>query len=214
MPKPSNPKIYYIVNIDKLRPIARDRFLWSDVESRSRNVSGTPIGMSKIKERRLRLPVKCHMGTTVGEYVPFYYCPRSVMLYIIYMGNSPELMYKGGQEPIVHLEFNLNKVVEWANTNRRRWAIALSNAGAVYTEFRNDLAGLDEINWEAIKNNDFRSRDVKEAKQAEFMVHKSVPWNLVERIGVCSVAMQKATQEMLNLFEHRPTVEVLRDWYY
>ncbi len=49
------------------------------------------------------MEVKCHPGTKVGEYVPFYFCPRSVMLYILYMGNHPELGYRGGQAPIVHL---------------------------------------------------------------------------------------------------------------
>ena len=92
--------------------------------------------MSSIKQRRLSLPVKCHPGNCVGDYVPFYFCPRSVMLYLIYRGNHPELTYRGGQGPIIHLEADLSAVVAWANENGRRWAFTLSNAGAVYTQFR------------------------------------------------------------------------------
>jgi ssDNA thymidine ADP-ribosyltransferase, DarT len=33
--------------------------------------------MSTIKQRRLALPVTCHANDHVGDYVPFYFCPRS-----------------------------------------------------------------------------------------------------------------------------------------
>ncbi len=89
------------------------------------------IGMSEIKRRRLEeIEVTCYPGTKVGEYVPFYFCPRSVMLYLIYRGNHPNLDYREGQETIVHLEANFYKVVEWANKNSVRWVFSLSNAGA------------------------------------------------------------------------------------
>jgi hypothetical protein len=40
-----------------------------------------------------------------------------------------DLAYRGGQAPIVHLELDMNGVIEWANGEGRRWAFALSNAG-------------------------------------------------------------------------------------
>ena len=74
--------------------------------------------MSTIKRRRLELPVDCHPGTSVGEFVPFYFCPRSIMLYLLIRGNHPELHYQGGQEPILHLVADLYEVVEWANKHQ------------------------------------------------------------------------------------------------
>ena len=67
--------------------------------------------MSEIKQRRLTNPVKCRPGLSVGECVPFYFCPRSVMLYVIHMANHPELKYRGGQGAIVHLEAGLYEAV-------------------------------------------------------------------------------------------------------
>lgn len=93
------------------------------------------IGMSNIKRRRLALPVRCHPGDRVGDYVPFYFCPRSVMLFVIYCANARELTYRGGQGPIVHLEADLRAVIAWAEEAGRRWAFTLSNAGANYAEF-------------------------------------------------------------------------------
>ena len=99
------------------------------------------------------LPVRCHPGDTVGQYVPFYFCSRSVMLYLLHRGNHPEVNYCGGQEPIVHLEADLRTVVDWAQAHGRRWAFTLSNAGAYYAEFRDSLEALDEIRWDAVMSN-------------------------------------------------------------
>ncbi len=39
--------------------------------------------MTEIKRRRLfEIDVQCHPDTMVGDYVPFYFCPRSIMLFI------------------------------------------------------------------------------------------------------------------------------------
>ena len=43
--------------------------------------------------------MKCYPDNFVGEYVPFNFCPRSVMLYILHMGNAEGLTYHGGQGP-------------------------------------------------------------------------------------------------------------------
>jgi len=175
---------------------------------------GTVIGMGGIKQRRLGLPVACHPGAKVGDFVPFYFCFRSIMLYVIHCANHPELAYRGGQQPILHLEADLRAAVAWAEANGRRWAFSLSNAGATYTQFRTGLDRLEEIDWDAVAATDFRAADVKEAKQAEFLVEGSLPWGLVERIGVHSRGIAPRVAAAMEGAAHRPLVEVRRDWYY
>jgi ssDNA thymidine ADP-ribosyltransferase, DarT len=213
-PPPSQPKIYHIVHVDKLTSIIADGCLWSDAIMARRIGVGTVIGMSSIKQRRLTLPVDCHPGDPVGDYVPFYFCPRSIMLYVIHCANHPELAYRGGQGPIIHLEADLHGVVAWADANGRRWAFSLSNAGAFYAQFRSRLTQLDEVNWPAVAATDFRPADVKEGKQAEFLVHQSFPWELVERIGVLSQGVAQQVANAMQGSVHRPRVEIRRDWYY
>ena len=213
MPVPANPKIYHIVHVDNLASIITDGGLWSDAVMVQRQ-GGTVIGMGSIKQRRLQLPVICHPGTHVGDYVPFYFCSRSIMLYVIYCANHAELAYKGGQQPIVHLEADLSKVVAWAAANGQRWAISLSNAGAVYTQFRTGMDKLNEINWGAVAASDFRPADVKEGKQAEFLMQQSFPWHLVERIGVHSQPIVPRVATAMQGAAHRPVLEIKRDWYY
>ena len=97
MPMPLNPKIYHIVHVDRLDSIIRTGNLLSDAAIVSLPATGTTIGMGSIKQRRLtELTLNSQPGLYVGECVPFYFCPRSIMLYLIYQANHPELDYKGG----------------------------------------------------------------------------------------------------------------------
>jgi hypothetical protein len=171
------------------------------------------IGMSSIKEARLTLPVKCHDGDFVGDYVPFYLCPRSVMLYVIYKANHPDLTYRGGQEPIVHLEADLHGVVAWATSEHRKWAFTLSNARAQYAEFRSTLSDLGDINWAAVAAVDWQASETKEGKQAEFLVHEWFPITLVGRVGVATSAVK---ERVLEAFKdvNPPPIVVKPDWYY
>lgn len=171
--------------------------------------------MSEIKRRRLEvLRVKCYSDDFVGEYVPFYFCPRSIMLYILHRANHPELTYRGGQGSIVHLEADLREAVTWADGEDKHWAFSLSNAGAYYTEFRNDLAQLDEVDWAAVANNNFSSQEVKEGKQAEFLVYERFPWQLIRTVGVHSASVRDRVLAAFESSEHRPPVVVRREWYF
>lgn len=214
MPPPAQPRLYHITHIGNLPAILAAGGLKSDAALVAEGGPPSSIGMGNIKQRRLALPVKCHPGDMVGGYVPFYFCPRSIMLYLIHCANHPELAYRGGQGPILHLEADLNEAVAWAEANARRWAFSLSNAGAYYTEFRSQLAQLDEVDWAAVAATDFRSAQVKEGKQAEFLVQDFFPWQLVRRIGVIDVRVYGEVSRALEGAEHRPEVEVRREWYF
>ena len=109
--------------------------LLADSEA-ARGRAPTRIGMSEVVARRKNLPVPCHPNTCVGDYVPFHFCPRSVMLYVIWRGNHPSLTYSAGQVPIVHLEADLHTVVGWANSRHVPWAFTLGNAAESRAEFR------------------------------------------------------------------------------
>ena len=219
MPPPAQPKIYHIVHIDRLASIIADNRLHCDATMVNRQGAGTRIGMDEIKRRRLEeLKLSSRPGLRVGQCVPFYFCPRSVMLYILWQANHPGLTYRGGQGPIVHLEADLNATVAWADREARRWAFTLSNAGAHYFEDRCQLAQLPEINWDAVQANRWAglgvAASIKEGKQAEFLLERDFPWNLVERIGVYSPGVARQAADALSGGEHRPRVEIRRDWYY
>lgn len=210
--------LYHIVHIDKLPSIMAEGFLWSDFETRQKAMPGTVVGMQHIKDRRLSKPLSSHPSLNVGACVPFYFCPRSVMLYLLHRGNMEGVTYRGGQQPIVHLAIEMNDLVAWANDNNLRWAFTLSNAGSNYFEDRNDLSQLDEINWDAVKTNRWSgngvSREIKEAKQAEFLVERCMPWELVKGIGVHSQVIGAEVTRLIAGHQHRPQIGNRPMWYY
>jgi hypothetical protein len=89
---PAQPKIYHITHVDNLASIVAAGCIESDGRRVGQGGGQTFIGMTEIKRRRLfDNEVQCHRGTKVGYYVPFYFCPRSIMLYILHMGNHPDI---------------------------------------------------------------------------------------------------------------------------
>ena len=213
MTTPDKPRIYHIVHVDRLPSILTEDRLWCDSEIVRRQPPGTSIGMGGIKHRRLsELTLASHPDLHVGDCVPFYFCPRSIMLYVIHQANHPELNYTGGQTPIIHFEADLRQTVRWAEEQGLRWAFTLSNAGARYFEDRCDLRQLGEIDWPAVDAEDWRQ--CKEGKQAEFLIEHQFPWNLVSRIGVYSQQIAQRVSGALRSSYHKPLVLVKREWYY
>jgi hypothetical protein len=212
---PARPKIYHITHIDNLPSIATGVGLVSDAKRLASGLACSLVGMSTIKQRRLsQIAVPCHPGTTVGQYVPFYFCPRSIMLFILHRGNHPEVSYKGGQQPIVHLQADLRTVIQWANANTVRWAFSSGNAGAYVTTFHNHPSQLSAIDWDAVAATDFRDPKVKEGKQAEFLLYERFPWSLIEKIGTLNGTIVTSVKTALGNAGHQPTVAVEPGWYF
>src|SRR5262249_31072572 len=128
--------------------------------------------------------------------------------------NSPCLNYLEGQGPIVHLQADLQATVQWATENDIRWAFSNVNAGARYASFYASLDRLDEVNWGAVSATDFRKAEIKEGKQAEFLVFEWFPWNLIEVVGVMGEGVMGQVQASLAAAEYKPAVVVERAWYY
>lgn len=213
MTVPAYPKIYHIVHWDRLPSIIEQDCLWSHAEVDKRALPGTTIGYEHVKALRKKARfVSCHAELQVGECVPFNFCPRSVMLYVLYRHNSEYLTYLDGEEPIVHLEADLFSVVAWANSNGRRWAFTTSNAAEMICDSYCDLQYLDLVNWDAVHANKWPQ--VSGSKQAEFLIERNFPWSLVERIGIHQNADHRNILNIIAKADHRPQVEIMRGWYY
>jgi hypothetical protein len=209
---PTNPKIYHILHVDKLQSIINSGGLFSDAEVIKQGLGGTTIGMNTIKQRRLtELTLETHPTLYVGQCVPFYFCPRSVMLYMMHV-NSTELTYQGGQDSIIHLEINFDKAIQWADENSKRWAFTNSNAGSRYFEDTNDISNISKLDWNTINDNYWMGK--QDTKQAEFLCEDSFPWELVDRIGVNTMGTYEQVQTLLQSSNVKPKLEIIKSWYY
>ena len=97
-----------------------------------------------------------------------------------------------------------------AEAARLHWAFTLSNAAGSHAEFRFRLGDLSDVNWDAVMARQWRG--LKDPKQAEFLVHRYVPWSLIERIGVMNRRVEQRVSEITAGTAIR--VEALPEWYY
>jgi len=201
---PSNPLIYHITHVENLASIIAHGCLWSDSERIAKNLLTTNIGYSHIKERRLKRTVK--MGGNLGDYVPFNFCPRSVMLFVVSKGHSD---YVGGEDGIVHLVSSVNT----ATALGKRWAFTDRHADLCYALYFTSRDELHEVDWNVMPSRQWGGNDeVKARRQAEFLVYGSFPWSAVERIGVKSNAVATKVRNIVN--GDTPPVIVESSWYY
>jgi hypothetical protein len=200
--QPIKPKIYHITHVDNLPGIVEDGFIWCDSEM-LRRPSGKVIGFDSIKRRRLHENSPAtHPHLHVGDFTPFYFCPRSVMLYAI----------RGQQYSIVHIEADLCKAVAWADSCGTPWCFTTGNAGACLFFAYSDLDRLNLIDWQAVEARYWGN--CKSGKQAEFLFGDGFPWRLIERIGVYSIQVQSQVLSVIPDWAYHPRIEVVSDWYY
>ena len=199
------------MHLDRLASIINDGYLWSCSQVQQSQLAGSNIGMDKIKQRRLTTKLTSYPNLTVGECVPFYFCSRSVMLYLFYKNNHVELGYHDGQQPIVHLVANLQKVVSWAEQYNKNWVFTTSNAGSFYFDDYNSLQYLDKIDWQAVTTRVWRA--CQDKKQAEFLVENKFPWQLIDFIGVYAESQLQQVQQLLTETK-QPTLQIKQNWYY
>lgn len=170
--------------------------------------------MSRIKQRRLEeIVVPPHPGTHVGDYVPFDFCPRSVMLYVIHRGNDADLSYRGGQWPVLRALGGRDAGHRLGRGRGRPWALS-SDPGNRLAEFSARRQDLDRLDRTAIESLDFRDRAVKEAKQAEFLIHDRLPFEFIDKIGAATDTVRGQALEILAASGYEPNVETTPTWYY
>lgn len=143
--------------------------------------------------------------------MPFYFCPRSVMLYVIHK-NPQYLPYAGGQDPIIHLQAYLHEAIEWAEESSLHWAFTAINAASSAAEDWHSLDELHRINWDAVSLHQWRGQ--QDSKQAEFLVEKRFPVSLIRSVVVRTPQIVAQVEEILNNASAQIPVSHKPNWYY
>jgi len=85
---PSPVRLYHFTHVRNL-PSILARGLESDTAVRGTRKLSVEAGDPEIKQRRRSRAVSVPPGGVVGDYVPFYFAPRSPMLYKLTRGGVP-----------------------------------------------------------------------------------------------------------------------------
>ncbi len=170
------------------------------------------IAHEHIKERRRRRLVTVGPNGTLADYAPFYFAPRSPMLFVIHKNGVDG--YTDGQNPIVHLVVYIDDIVK----DGRPFVFTDGHAQMAVSGQYTDLNDLEKIDWELMDSrwwndtNEYPNR--KQKRQAEVLVHRLCPWELISEIGVINAAMAGRVAEALSQAPRLPKITIRREWYY
>jgi len=204
-----NTPLFHITDVENLTGITANGGLLSDQRLVASGGPQVGIGYDHIKQRRMtQTRIPCAGNRFVGEFVPFYFCPRSPMLFVVNKGGTGRP--PGCQRTILHLVTSVADAIAVGNA----WVYSDGNAGASYPSFYDEIEELDsKLSWPAI-NERANWSPVRTEKQAEFLVADTYPWNSIHGIGCYEEAVAQRVTGFLQGVQHRPIVTVRRDWYY
>ncbi|MBO4700917.1 MAG: DUF4433 domain-containing protein [Alphaproteobacteria bacterium] len=220
--------VFHFTAFRNLKSILQSKALKSKLVLRREKIVPINIACNNIQDKRARTLV----GTgdrTLHDYVPFYFAPRSPMLYSVVGKNVPEAE-ETNQNNFIYF---VTDILNLLNTDFR---FTDYQAVSAYATFYDNQTDLDKICWELIhekphlpvahspfpgyckyfQNSDTEEKYVKrkEARQAEFLVFESVPLGKITLIVVKNEKMKNSVENMLHEFGIKIKVEIREDWYF
>ena len=174
----------------------------------------TPISIAYegIQQRRSEIEIPIPPYGILHDYIPFYFAPRSPMLYAIHKGMI--LGYSGRQEDIIYLVSSVQIIV----SNNIPFVFTDGHAIMRLSEFYNQSCDLDKIDWQIMKetywNDNEQDGDRKRRRQAEFLVKDSFPIRLLKGIAVKDKESESDIRKILEPYGILPPIRVKYDWYY
>jgi hypothetical protein len=202
--------IVHFTHVSNLPAMLAAGCIKSDELVRAEAIGINECGNVEIKQRRRGRRVPMAPEGLVSEYVPFYFAPRSPMLYSIYRGNVPT--YSEGQEPLVYLWSRLSSV----EMNGLTWTASDGNCASDLTLYSDSWATTETmVDWplmgQTYWNNTTEDGDRMRRRMAEFLVYQRFPLAAVNGIVVKSEQMAVYVR---SLTANRWNVEVKPGWYY
>lgn len=211
--RPFPTPIVHFTHVDHVATIA-SRGLVADNTARAEGLLTVEVGSHQIKERRRQRGVPIEPGGVVADYVPFYYAPRSPMMFVIDRGGVPT--YTEGCDSLVYLVTTVERIRELAVPT----LFTDRNAVLAVTEFSDDVEALGElIDWTLMKSQMWSNTpdepDRKERRMAECLAHLRVPWAAIAEVVTRTPACASAARSALTSVGTITTPVIVRPgWYF
>ena len=205
--------IYHFTHINNLESILNSGKLIANSILKQQQIKYLDIAHENIQNRRASTPVPCSAGGVLHDYVPFYFAPRSPMLYAIHKGGVAG--YQAGQNSVIYLVADVEIIADMGLD----FAFTDGHAVMGYAGFYHELEALeDAIDWELMKSKYWfdtpEDPNRKFRRQAEFLVHQFCPGNAIIEIGVINQNIQAQVCQLLRTFNTDRLVKIEPQWYY
>jgi len=224
MPAPRPTRLFHITAIANLPEIFNVNALLSKNIGALVGIDYQNIAHSGAQGARALRAVPNPPGGVVHDFVPFYFAPRSPMLYAINRGAVQNCQWR--QDDIVYFETTIEAVTAQGND----FVYYDRNATLAFSVAYTDLSKLDQVvAWDILteqpqkdgycqywqsKPDHPRYADRMERRQAEFLVKDQVPLSQITRLGVVNSLKQAEVQALTTRFGLYLPVNVMPDWYF
>ncbi len=170
------------------------------------------IGNPELIERRARRKVPVAPGGNLSDYVPFYFTPRSPMLYNIKTGWNG--LQQVSMSDIVVLSTSMQKVM----ASGVEVLVADRHAYLKAAQFSSGSAGLGQLDWNRLRTSDFtkdhENPEPFERYQAEALVHLHLSIETIERIVCYGPEQESSLHDIVQSAATSVNVEVHREWFF
>ncbi|KWV31200.1 type II toxin-antitoxin system toxin DNA ADP-ribosyl transferase DarT [Micromonospora rifamycinica] len=208
--------IMHFTHVDNLPAILETGRIIADSAVGGRLV--TEVGSVDIKASRRSRLVTCPPGGFVADYVPFYFAPRSPMMYRIARDHQAGKigLYPDGDDPLVYLVSSVDRVHQAGLP----WVVSDGNCASVLTRFSGSLDDLvSMVDWPLMReiswNNIPEDQDRMRRRMAELLVPREFPLELLAGYSVRTRARETQLRRLLRSAGIiNPYVAVRPDWYY
>ena len=171
-----------------------------------------PIGFPTLIHYREERAVPVAPGGSLADYVPFYFWPKSPMLYVIHLGNDQEVI-QTPQEEIVYLVSSFEQLQHCGC----RFVFTDRHAMLDYANFYTNPGEIDQLRWEIIKSDQWGRQygtERREMKQAECLVFKHIPVDVIIGIAVKNDTMFEKVNDLLSELDNIPAVKIKSNFYF
>jgi hypothetical protein len=170
------------------------------------------IGSASLIDKRSRHAVPIPPGGTLSDYVPFYFTPFSIMMYMIHTGYGG--ITRRANQDIVIFVSSLPRVRELGLP----FVFTDQHAYAAGTDYFSDLAQLTRVDWPLLQSKNFKTDDTDPGKQlryqAEALVHRHVPLAALSGIGCHSDPVKQKLESLIAESGQQLTVKTTPSWYF
>ncbi|WP_405549879.1 DUF4433 domain-containing protein [Streptomyces microflavus] len=206
-------QLFHFTHVRNLLDILTEKQLVSDTVMQGRGGVLMECGDTEVKSTRRARRITVPPHGCPADYVPFYFAPRSPMLYVISRGGVAT--YREGQMPLVYLVTSVDAVVE----SGRPYIFSDGNCANEITRHYTDLRAMPSaVDWEIMEarywNNTADDGDRMRRRMAELLVHEHLPVSALLEVGTYDHDHARQVQHLLNGAGAELPVSVRREWYY
>lgn len=209
-----NPEIFHFTHIDNIDSIIKNNGLFSTNNGKINKIEFKDASYLNIQDRRSRALVNTKINGVLHDYIPFYFAPRSPMLYAHYKNKVSSTIK---QSDLVYLVSSVYSVVN----DKLNYAFTDGHAAQNISSFFDNLKDLNQIDWKLMKekmwNNTLEDTDRTRRRQAEFLVKDFFPFQLVHKIGVFNDCNKNFIISILKNNEYEnliKNVSIEHNWYF